>query len=96
MSTTQITLGLPGWAEEEAPERKAPRIEMRSFSRSGSRLREVKLSNGCLIGVDASGNEHEVARSVAYDLNGTRHRCNSSCQHAKGSLPWESPTRPAR
>jgi hypothetical protein len=82
MSTTQITLGFAGFAPEEAPQEK--RIEMRHFSRSGHALRGVMLSNGRLTGHDSGGQEREVARSIAYDLNGSRHRCNSSCQHARG------------
>jgi hypothetical protein len=82
MSTAQFTLGFAGFAAEEKPSE--ARIEMRSFSRSGSRLSKVALSNGRLTGFDATGTEHEVARSIAYDLNGSRHRCNSSCQHARG------------
>lgn len=83
MSTTQITLGFAGWAAEEAPS--AKRIEMRHFSAGGQRLRGVGLRNGRLTGHDSGNCEHEVRRSIAYDLNGTRHRCNSSCQHAKGA-----------
>ena len=83
MSTAQYTLGLPGFAAEEAPQ--APRIEARHFSAHGHKLRGVMLSNGRLIGHDSGGQEYEVARTVAYDLNGSRHKCNSSCQHAKGA-----------
>ena len=84
MSTTQITLGLPGFPAEMEGERKA-RIEMRHFSRHGHKLRGVELRDGRLTGHDSSNREHQVARSVAFDLNGSRHRCNSSCQHAKGA-----------
>ena len=84
MSTTQITLGLPGWAAEEKPEKPA-RIEMRHFSAHGHKLRGVALRAGRLTGHDHANREHEVARSVAYNLDGSRHRCNSACQHARGS-----------
>lgn len=83
MSTTQITLGFAGFATEEAPQEK--RIEMRHFSRSGAKLRCVEIRNGRLTGHDSGGTEHEVGRSIAYDLNGSRHKCNSSCQHARGT-----------
>ena len=83
MSTLQITLGLPGFAAAEIPKREA-RIDMRHFNRSGAKLRGVDIRNGRLTGHDSGGQEHEVARSIAYDLNGSRHKCNSSCQHARG------------
>lgn len=82
MSATQITLGLPGFSPEEQPTKKG--IEARHFSSSGHRLRGVAVRNGRLTGHDHSNREHEVARTVAYNLDGSRHRCNSACQHAKG------------
>lgn len=82
MTTKQITLGFAGFAAEETPE-KPTRIEMRHFSRHGHKLRGVELRAGRLTGHDSSNREHEVARSIAYNVDGSRHRCNSACQHAK-------------
>lgn len=83
MTTLQITLGFPGFATEEAAAKKG--IEARHFSQHGHRLRGVEIRNGRLTGHDHSNREHEVARTIAYNLDGTRHRCNSACQHAKGA-----------
>ena len=83
MTTTQITLGLPGWAAEEAAAKPA-RIEMRHYSAHGHKLRGVEIRDGRLTGHDSSNRQHDVARSIAYNLDGTRHRCNAACQHARG------------
>lgn len=80
----QACLTLPGFPESVEGSKPA-RIEMRHFARSGQKLRGVEIRNGRLTGHDSGGQEHEVARSVAYNVDGSRHRCNSSCQHAKGA-----------
>jgi hypothetical protein len=82
MKTIQKTLGFDGFAPEEAPS--TARIEMRHFAAGGQRLRGVEIRGGRLTGHDSGNTEHQVKRSIAYNLDGSRHRCNSSCQHAKG------------
>jgi len=80
--STQITLGLEGFALEEAPSK--ARIEIQYYSTSGHKLRGVAIRDGKLTGHDSSCHEHEVGRTVEWNSEGSRHKCNSSCQHAIG------------
>jgi hypothetical protein len=83
MNTLQANLALPGFKPEEPATRPARTITQH-YSRNGAHLRGVSVRNGRLTGHDSGGTEHEVARTVDYDPDGTRHKCNSSCQHATG------------
>lgn len=82
MTTLQTNFDLPGFKPEE--EIKTGRIETQHYGKSGQRLRGVAIRDGKLTGHDSGGTEHEVARTVNYNPDGSRHKCNSSCQHATG------------
>lgn len=85
MNATQFTLPGFGLAAEVAPSAPARhRVEMRAFSASGRRLANPRLVDGVLVGSLADGSVLPVARSIAYDLDGRRHKCNAACQHAHG------------
>lgn len=79
----QACLALPGFRSEEIATRPARTIAQH-YNRSGAQLRGVSIRNGRLTGHDSGGTEHEVARTVDYNPDGSRHKCNSSCQHATG------------
>ena len=78
----QANLALPGFKPEEIA--RPSRTTIQHYSRSGAQLRGVAIRNGRLTGHDSGGTEHEVARTVEYNADGSRHKCNSSCQHAIG------------
>lgn len=86
MKTIQFTLPGFGLAAEVAPSvpKGMHRVQMRHFDANGRRLHDVRIIRSVAYGVMPDGDLIPVARSIAYDLDGRRHRCNASCQHAHG------------
>jgi hypothetical protein len=59
-------------------------VEIRLFSRCGKRLKNPRIVQGIPLGDALDGKTYRIERQVAYNPDGSKHKCNSSCQHAKG------------